>query len=434
MAREESLLRSGPMVGYGEMTEVMLWVQTTAPADIRYRFWPEGDTASTRSSAAARTTRDEYCTARVIITGLTPGTRYQYRLSIDGNELSLPQHLAFQTQPLWQWRTGPLDFSVAVGSCLYVNDSLYDRPGTPYGGDYRILEAIAARQTDLMLWLGDNTYYREVDWTSVARMNERHAQTREIPELQGLLGATDNYAIWDDHDFGGNNSDRTFALRQEALETFRRYWANHIYGIDEAPGVFGHFVWGGVEFFLLDDRYYRSPNAMTEDSTKTMFGAAQLQWLKESLVSSLAPFKMVVNGNQMLARNPFESFANYTHEHREFPSWMRTQGVEGVVFLTGDRHLTELNRLEQEGFYSLYEFTCSPLTAGTAANLPDEPRATRIEGTLVKDKRTFGLLRFDGPRTSRRLTMECYDAEGVLLWSHHVQEHELRLHVGGERR
>jgi len=427
-------LRSGPMVGYGEMTEVMLWVQTTAEATVQYRCWPDNDTASTVLSVPVRTTLEEYYTAQTLITGLEPGRHYHYRLLIDGREVPLPQRLMFQTQPLWQWRTDPPEFTVACGSCLFVNDSLYDRPGEPYGGEYLILEAIAARGPDLMLWLGDNTYYREADWTAVKRMNQRQAHTRELSELQRLLGATHHYAIWDDHDFGPDNSDRTFNLRSEALEVFRRFWANRTYGIDEARGVFGRFAWGDVEFFLLDDRYHRSPNGMREDSAKTMFGPEQLRWLKESLVSSRAPFKIVVNGNQMLVPNHFESFANYTREYNDFLGWLQHQRVEGVVFLSGDRHLTELNRLELEGFYPLYDFTCSPLTSQPASRLPEEPRATRVEGTLVKDKRTFGLLRFDGPRRDRRLTMECYDARGTLVWTHRVAARELRLNAGrGDR-
>jgi alkaline phosphatase D len=426
-AGELPRLRSGPMVGYGEMTEVMLWVQTTAPATVSYRFWPETDTAAAVMSTPVRTTIEEYCTARTLISGLTPGTRYTYRLLVDGSEASVPQRLMFQTQALWQWRTEPPVFTVAFGSCLFVNDSVYDRPGIPYGGEYQILEAIAAREPDLMLWLGDNTYYREVDWTSAARMNERQAHTRELPELQRLLGATHHYAIWDDHDFGPDNSDRTFNLRHDALEVFRRFWANHTYGSEESAGVFGRFVWGDVEFFLLDDRYHRSPNTLVGDSTKTMFGAAQLRWLKESLASSRAPFKIVASGNQMLVTSTFESFANYRREYQELLDWLRDQRVEGVLFLSGDRHLTELNRIDQEGFYPLYDFTCSPLTSTPTSMLPEEPRPTRVEGTLVKDKRTFGLLRFDGPRRDRTLTMECYDAGGTRLWSHAVNVRELGL-------
>ena len=428
-ARGEDLppLRSGPMVGYGEMTEVLLWVQTTRAATVQYRCWPENDTASAMLSVPVRTTLEEYYTAQALIAGLSPGRRYHYRLLIDGREVPVPQRLMFQTQPLWQWRTDPPEFTVACGSCLFVNDSIDDRPGDLYGGEYRILEAIAAQEPDLMLWLGDNTYYREADWTSVTRMNQRHAQTRELAELQRLLGATHHYAIWDDHDFGPDNSDRAFNLRSEALEVFRRFWANRTYGTDEAKGVFGRFLWGDIEFFLLDDRYHRSPNDMREDSQKTMFGPEQLRWLKESLVSSRAPFKIVVNGNQMLVPNHFESFANYTREYNDMLTWLRLQRVEGVVFLSGDRHLTELNRLEMEGFYPLYDFTSSPLTSQPATRLPEEPRATRVEGTLVKDRRTFGMLRFDGPRTDRQLTMECYDAGGALVWTHRVAARELRM-------
>jgi hypothetical protein len=59
-AGELPRLRSGPMVGYGEMTEVMLWVQTTAPATVSYRFWPESDTAAAVMSNPVRTTIEEY--------------------------------------------------------------------------------------------------------------------------------------------------------------------------------------------------------------------------------------------------------------------------------------------------------------------------------------------------------------------------------------
>ena len=76
------------------------------------------------------------------------------------------------TQPLWQYRAHPPEVAVAFGSCAYLNDRV-SRPGPPWGGDYGIFDAIAARAPDLMLWLGDNVYFREPEWTSLEHRLER---------------------------------------------------------------------------------------------------------------------------------------------------------------------------------------------------------------------------------------------------------------------
>ena len=203
---QQTLLKSGPMVGYGQITETMLWVQTTKEASVQFRYWDvEQPTAKKMSSGVRTLTVNEYV-AHVLITGLLPGKRFAYDLLIDGKVVPRPYPLRFQTQPLWQWRTDPPAFKVAFGSCLYVNEPQWDRPGTPYGSDYEILTVLASKQADLMLWLGDNTYYREIDWNTAGGLKHRWNHTRSIPEMQPILGAAHNYAIWDDHDYGPNDA------------------------------------------------------------------------------------------------------------------------------------------------------------------------------------------------------------------------------------
>ncbi|MEX0602133.1 MAG: alkaline phosphatase family protein, partial [Bacteroidota bacterium] len=211
-----SLLRSGPMVGYGEMTEVLLWVQSTRSASVQIRYWDATSPSSKKTSRSVITDGGSSFVAHILIAGLTPGARYGYELLLDGTVVPRPYPLRFQTQPLWQWRTDPPDFTVAFGSCAYVNESEWDRPGRPYGSDYDIFTTIAASNPDLMLWIGDNTYYREVDWNTVAGLRHRWTHTRSLPEMQPLLGAAHNYATWDDHDYGPNDSDRSYRLRQAA--------------------------------------------------------------------------------------------------------------------------------------------------------------------------------------------------------------------------
>jgi len=171
----EQLLRAGPMLGYSTLREVVIWVQTWEPAAVQILYRKVGEPEdSTRAT-------------QIPISYLAPGTTYEYELVIEDTIIELPYPLRFQTQPLWQWRTDPPTFTVAVGSCLYINDPPFDRPGSPYGGHYNILTHIAQRNPDLMIWLGDNTYLREADFDSPAMMSYRYAHTRQIPELQPLL-------------------------------------------------------------------------------------------------------------------------------------------------------------------------------------------------------------------------------------------------------
>jgi alkaline phosphatase D len=149
---QPAALRSGPMVGYGQMTEVMLWVQTTKPVAVQYLYWDTSGPNDKQKSISITTSEAEAYTARTVISGLQPGRSYGYELLIEGKPVKRNYPLRFQTQSNRQWRTDPSDFTAAFGSCAYVNEKGYDRPGREYGGDYKIFAAIASKQPDLFLW------------------------------------------------------------------------------------------------------------------------------------------------------------------------------------------------------------------------------------------------------------------------------------------
>jgi alkaline phosphatase D len=433
----DSLIQAGPMVGYGTHREVAVWVQTTRPARVHLRAWsitpdsaearpevvPDPDTTATDPVQA---TADGDRIARFTIDHLEPGNTYRYEVWVDGQRVERPYPLRFQTRPLWEWRTDPPTFTFAVGSCAYINDPTYDRPGEPYGGDYRIFESIADRNPDGMLWMGDNVYYREVDWETPDMMRDRYAHTRRTPQMQALFGHTHNYATWDDHDYGPNNSDRSYGQKEAALRIFKDYWANPSYGRPDVPGVFGSFTWADAEFFLLDDRYHRAPTTAPRDSAKALWGDAQLQWLIDALTSSEATFKIVVNGGQIL--NPsrrYETAARFPGERTRLLDAIVERGIEGVVLLSGDRHFTEMARFQPEDFYPLYEFTNSPLTAG-AGGPGDEENPYRLPETVVT-QRNFGTLHFSGPREDRVLTIRTFDVDGTRLWERTIRATDLTL-------
>ena len=278
-----------------------------------------------------------------------------------------------------------------------------------------------------MLWLGDNIYYVEPDWLTESGMRHRWRMSRRYPELQPLLACTHLYAIWDDLDYGPNDSDSSYRLKDVALKVFADYFPQVRYGLPEAPGCFYRFEWGDVEFFMLDDRTYRTPNKMSVSPEKRMLGKAQMEWLKNSLRNSQATFKIIANGGQMI--NPmvyFEGFGLFPEEQKELLDFIVREKITGVVFLSGDRHMTELLRVTPPGGYPLYELTCSPLTSGPARGHPAEANnPARVEGTWVT-QRNFALIKVRGKRGERELVLGVYDKDGNRLWERTLNERELR--------
>lgn len=411
-------LKSGPMLGYSEMREVIVWLQTKTKGKIQLNYWDQILPNQIFKSEIVETDISTAFTAKIILSLLEPGKKYGYQVLLNEKPLLFPYPLEFQTQSLWQWRTDPPAFSIALGSCAYINDTPYDRPGKPYGSNYHIFESILAKKPDAMLWLGDNTYLRETDWNSRSGILYRYTHTRATPELQGLLGSVHHYAIWDDHDFGPDNSDRGFIHKEATLEAFRLFWGNPTSGLPEQDGITSQFQWADIDFFLLDNRFSRAPDER-KTGERTQFGKAQIEWLLDALKTSKAPFKMVATGGQFLSASAIaENHIKLYPEEREYLiKRIEQEGLTNIIFLTGDRHLTELTELKLPNGKFIYDLTVSPLTSGVNTN-PDV-NVLRVPGTLVTEH-NFGLLTFSGKRLERKLTIKIFDALGNEKWKKEI--------------
>ena len=86
------------------------------------------------------------------------------------------------------------------------------------------------------------------------------------------------------------------------------------------------------------------------------------------------------------------------------------------MFLSGDRHHTELLRLDREDTYPLYELTCSPLTSGLhKVEAAEAVHPARVPNTLVS-AHNYCTLTAEGPGKGRTLVLKSHDAQGKLLW------------------
>lgn len=412
------LLLSGPMVGYCQMREVMIWVQTNGPAQVQIAY-TLGPGNIVYKTPPFQTSVAEAYTARILADQVQPGETYTYEVFINGQKAERPYPTTFQTPPLWQYRTEPPEMKIALGSCSKINDDSYDRPGNPYGGEYQIFQSIQRQQPDMMLWLGDNNYLTPADWTTQTGIIHRYTHSRHVEEMQPLLASTANYAIWDDHDYGPNDSDHTFQNKLMTLRAFKLFWGNPSYGLPGQGGITSSFEWGDAEFIMLDNRYFRSPNRKKR-GTRTILGEDQLEWFLDKLVSSKATFKFVCIGGQVLnTADKFENYAAIAPEEREtIIQAIAEEGVKNVIFLTGDRHHSEYSSMEKFGV-NIIDFTVSPLTSGSH-DASDEPNAHRVKGSHVGE-RNFGTIEITGTRKERKASFQLFDADGKPLWKKEVE-------------
>lgn len=404
---------AGPMLGYAEMREVGIWMQTQKQTLVHLEYRAVGST-KWLNAGSTLTKSDAAYTAKFVMGNLEPGTTYEYKVFANAKQFGA-QTFTFKTQKLWQWREEPPAFRIALGSCHYASEAAYDRPGEPYGGDYQVFDNIAAKNPDMMLWLGDNIYLREADWSSRSGILYRYSHMRKQPYLQKLMATCPQYAIWDDHDFGPNDATGSWAHKDLSLEAFNLFWMNNGQAAAGVPGITTAFQFNDIGFFLLDNRYHRTSERLKDSCSREMLGEAQVKWLIDALKGSTASFKVVAIGSQVLNSEAlYENYAQYPCERERLLEAIAREGIKNVVFVTGDRHHSELSKLEINGIV-MYDITASPLSSKVGNNRDNEKNRNRVEGSLQL-KRGFATLDVRGDRKNRELMLQFNDSNGQLLY------------------
>lgn len=409
------LLKTAPMIGHNDGEECTFWVQTTEEAEVKIAFWQKGTTDTLYTESISTDPASFFCT-KLHAKKLRPYTRYEYLLFINGSPFYL-KNAAWRTPPTARMaREAALDLDFAFGSCYFRQPHIAWSKGESYGGGYQIFEAIAEEEPDMMIWGGDNLYFREEDWQDEASMAAKYQFSRTLPALQPLLRSTIHYAIWDDHDYGPNNSNASFENKEASLKSFERFWANPP---RVAEGIYTQFSHGDLDFFLTDNRSFRSAQDGIVPRKRVLLGQKQLDWLKQALLGSEASFKFVVMGGQFLSDAAvYENAANFPTEREELLSFIKKNQIQNVIFLTGDRHASQCSRIFLESGVYVYDLTVSPLTSGPFS--PEREQNNNLIPSSTVTHRNFAHLKVESRGRKRQLNIRLLDAEGELFWFYRI--------------
>ena len=424
---------SGPMLGHTELRTATVWVHFSKDTkSAKLTFKEKGSNASLNEADFILSGGD-FNTGTATLTALEPGKTYSYNIKdIKGKVIAESE---VTTQTLWQWRKDPPAFSFLTGSCSFINETRFDRVGKPYGNDSSIYETMAKEKSDFMLWLGDNWYTREVDYYSDWGLHNRPAYERALPLYKNFLKSMPHYAIWDDHDYGWNDADKSYPLKETSRNVFKKFWSNPSYG-ENNQGVYSKFTWNDVDVFLLDDRWFRSNDDMPDsingnaNENKRMYGKQQMEWLKNALLQSNnnanINFRIIATGSQVLnPMSPYDCLRHFSVEYKEMMDFLTISKINGLVFFTGDRHHSEVIKSERNGAYTLYDITSSPLTSGSHKfGGSEKNNPYRVAG--IDDIQNYSRISFSGERRDRKMKVEFIDGKGKVLVDWSIDAKQLR--------
>lgn len=348
---------------------------------------------------------------RLFIQGLKPSTTYP--LYFRSPKTKRKQVFEFKTYPSAQD-----SLTLLIGACAMKGMGWQKLIKNQK--EYPIYLSMAKEKADAMLWTGDNLYFLG-EARSDKKQIRKHLFTKNVPEMQQFLQSMPQYAIWDDHDYGPNNSDGSFAFKHLSFKNFNDFWANPA-PVDSSQGIYYKISYPLTDIFMLDNRFQSKEG-------KNFLSEQQINWLKEGLTASKKPFKFIVSGIQAgNKQTTHETFYN-SGEWTTLLNIIRQNKIEGVIFLNGDRHHTEIFKHQEEGLYPIYEYTCSPLTSFVQVIKPNNPEydnPARIRG--ITSQYMYGIIRIvpqDGG-TGYDCILEAVDEMGKQIWDLRINGSELR--------
>jgi alkaline phosphatase D len=331
----------GPMLGDVSDQGAAVWIRTSEPEVVDVVLVNKRTNKLQKQQIKTDESADNTYIFR--FTGLDESTEYSYTIKTAQNEINSN----FKTHNSHEKSKNT---KIVFGSC-YDQNSLQNEGG-------RIFSKMLEQKPDTVIFTGDLPYTKQGRLTEL-RHNHKMFRSNEL--FTKLTSSIPTYAIYDDHDFGMNNSDGTFKYKDEALQAFNEYWPNPENPTRGEKGIYTSFVINNVEVFLLDTRYFSRQSEQNPD----MLGEKQFSWLCSGLKSSPAKYKIIVSGVSLSStNNDGWNGKFYAGNKSALYSCIYDNEISGVFMISGDSHRSEIHKHRLGGWLSenyLYDLTSSPL-------------------------------------------------------------------------
>jgi len=236
---------------------------------------------------------------------------------------------------------------------------------------------------------------------------------------------TPAYWLKDDHDFRFDDADQSgdkLPLASTGMGLFREQMPIHPAGDQSTPNYRTHRIGKDVQLWFLEGRAFRTDNKAPVGPEKSLWGAAQREWLERTLAASDATWKILISPTPMVGPDRASKSDNHTNptgyraEADAFFEWLKQKDIKNVLIICGDRHW-QYHSIHPTG---VEEFSVGALNDENSIMgiKPGDPKSTDPD-SLVKQpyqytEPTGGFL-FVTAKPDSALKIQFFDDRGVLL-------------------
>lgn len=344
------------------------------------------------------------------LTSLSPNTKYFYATDTDardGTAIRQSVHGEFQTA-LRREEAAPVKF--ALLNCQQFADRDHPR-------GFEMYPAAAALAPQFVVFTGDNVYYdRDRPNARSSELARFHWQRMYgLPRHAKLLRSVGSYWMKDDHDTFGDDSWPGKFDKRLAPFTFANGQQIFREQVPMGRSTFRTFRWGrDLQIWLIEVRDFRSSNTDPDGPQKTILGAEQKSWLRDSLKASDATWRILISPTPWVGPDKDTKKADnhadpaYHHESAEMLAWFRDQLGDNFAIVCGDRHW-QYHSVHPK--FGIHEFSIGPCSDAHAQHPEENPDWHRF----FRDRGGFASVEVDRPRGIPRLTIRLHDTQGAVV-------------------
>lgn len=292
----------------------------------------------------------------------------------------------------------PASFTFCTASCART------------GSDHRVFETIHELDPLLFLHLGD-MHYENIARADPKAFARAFRKVLSAPRQSALYGSRATAYVWDDHDYGPNNSDRTSPSRGAAFRAYREHVPHYpLLSGAALRTIHQAFDIGRVRFLLSDLRADRDPPG----KNASMLGAEQKAWLKEELRQAKR-YALVVWASSVgwLGNRPDKWGGGYSEERDEIAATIREAGVDNLLVVSGDAHALAIDDGSNNRWGGFPVFHCAAL------DMRGSDKGGTYTHPMVPGGGQFGEVRIEDPGEGPvQVTLTGRNADGEAVMRH----------------
>lgn len=283
------------------------------------------------------------------INNLLPNTRYYARLILRFPPIfnfTVSNYIgSFKTPP-----AGTHSFKFGFGSCSRSCPPDCDLENLfNTASNSRLYDNLATKATnnelDFFVHLGD-MHYRDISINQEKFYQDAYNDVFNSTRQNNAWKNLPMYYMWDDHDYGVNDTDKNSPSRDAARAAYRRRVPSPQLarsGSTDAP--YYSFVKGRVRFIVTDIRSEREPKGTyaSTNALQQVFSADQKQWFFDQMLAAKDNNQIIVwaNTNPWVSsiQNGKDDWGGYHYARMEIVNFINANSLaDRIVIISGDMH------------------------------------------------------------------------------------------------